>query len=112
MLEPQRRWVVFWCIMAVQRGWTIEETANTLLEASAKAQERARLHKGANPHKVFIAQFRAGIKIPSGRTRSGPLSAHHGAEWRCGGDRQTGRGLGIESTPGEFINLAPSPLIK
>lgn len=34
----------FWCMMAAQRGWNIEETANKLMEVSAKAQERARLH--------------------------------------------------------------------
>jgi hypothetical protein len=34
----------FWCMMAAQRGWSIEETAHKLLEVSAKAQERARLH--------------------------------------------------------------------
>ena len=34
----------FWCMMAAQRGWSIEETANKLLHVSAKAQERARLH--------------------------------------------------------------------
>jgi hypothetical protein len=33
----------FWCMMAAQRGWSIEETASKLLEVSAKAQERARL---------------------------------------------------------------------
>jgi hypothetical protein len=33
----------FWCMMAIQRGWNIEETANKLLEVSPKAQERARL---------------------------------------------------------------------
>jgi hypothetical protein len=33
----------FWCMMAIQRGWSIEETANKLLEVSPKAQERARL---------------------------------------------------------------------
>jgi len=33
----------FWCMMASQRGWGIEETANKLLEVSGKAQERARL---------------------------------------------------------------------
>jgi hypothetical protein len=31
----------FWCMMAAQRGWSIEETASKLLEVSAKAQERA-----------------------------------------------------------------------
>jgi DNA primase RepB-like protein len=34
----------FWCMMAAQRGWSIEETANKLMEVSARAQERARLH--------------------------------------------------------------------
>jgi RepB DNA-primase from phage plasmid len=33
----------FWCMMASQRGWSIEETANKLMEVSSKAQERARL---------------------------------------------------------------------
>jgi hypothetical protein len=33
----------FWCMMAAQRGWSIEETANKLLEVSARAQERMRL---------------------------------------------------------------------
>jgi hypothetical protein len=30
-------------MLAAQRGWSIEETANELMEVSAKAQERARL---------------------------------------------------------------------
>jgi hypothetical protein len=34
----------FWCMMAAQRGWSIEETASKLLEVSARAQEHARLH--------------------------------------------------------------------
>lgn len=34
----------FWCMLAAQRGWSIEETADKLLEVSAKAQERAHLH--------------------------------------------------------------------
>jgi hypothetical protein len=34
----------FWCMMAAQRGWSIEEVANKLLEVSARTQERARLH--------------------------------------------------------------------
>jgi len=33
----------FWCMMAAQRGWSIEETAGKLLEVSARAQERTRL---------------------------------------------------------------------
>jgi hypothetical protein len=35
---------LFWFMMAAQRGWSIEETANKLLEVSAKAQDRARLY--------------------------------------------------------------------
>ena len=34
--------------MAAQRGWSIEETANKLLEVSAKAQERVRLRDEGN----------------------------------------------------------------
>ena len=33
-----------WSMMAAQRGWSIEETANKLMEVSARAQQRARLH--------------------------------------------------------------------
>jgi hypothetical protein len=33
----------FWCKKAAERGWSIEEVANKLLEVSARAQERARL---------------------------------------------------------------------
>jgi hypothetical protein len=33
-----------WCMMAAQRGHSIEETANKLFEVSAKAQENARRH--------------------------------------------------------------------
>jgi len=36
----------FWCKMAAQRGHGIGEIADKLLEVSAKAQERARLHDG------------------------------------------------------------------
>jgi RepB DNA-primase from phage plasmid len=32
----------FWCKMAAQRGWSIEEAASKLLEVSEKARERAR----------------------------------------------------------------------
>jgi hypothetical protein len=34
----------FWCLMAAQRGHSIEDIADKLLEVSSKAQERARLH--------------------------------------------------------------------
>jgi hypothetical protein len=33
----------FWCMLAARRGWSIEESANKLLEVSARAQERVRL---------------------------------------------------------------------
>jgi hypothetical protein len=33
----------FWCKMAAQRGWSVEEIADKLMEVSSKAQERARL---------------------------------------------------------------------
>jgi hypothetical protein len=35
-------------LMAAQRGWSIEETANKLLEVSAKTQERVRLRDEGN----------------------------------------------------------------
>jgi hypothetical protein len=34
----------FWCMMAAQRGWSIDEVANKLLQVGARAQERARIH--------------------------------------------------------------------
>jgi hypothetical protein len=34
----------YWCRKAIQRGWSIEETANALLEISEKAQERVCLN--------------------------------------------------------------------
>jgi hypothetical protein len=34
----------FWCMMAAQRGHSIEDIAARLLEVSAKAQENARRH--------------------------------------------------------------------
>jgi hypothetical protein len=34
----------FWCLRAAQRGWSIEETADKLLEVSARAQDRARFN--------------------------------------------------------------------
>lgn len=41
---PDRSMADFlWCMMAAQRGCSIEETTNKLLEVSARAQERARL---------------------------------------------------------------------
>jgi hypothetical protein len=48
----------FWCLMASQRGWSIEETACKLLEVSGKAQERARL--GDEGYALITAQNAAG----------------------------------------------------
>jgi hypothetical protein len=47
-----------WCMMAAQRGWSIEETANKLMEVSARAQERARLHDEG--YALITAQNAAG----------------------------------------------------
>ena len=44
----------FWCMMAAQRGWSIEESARKLLEVSAKAQERSRL--GDEGYALITAQ--------------------------------------------------------
>ena len=41
--------------MAAQRGWSIEETAQKLLEVSEKAQERARL-QGDEGYALVTAQ--------------------------------------------------------
>lgn len=56
----------FWCMMASQRGWDIEETADKLLEVSAKAQERARL--GDEGYALIIAQ-NAAAAAERGRQR-------------------------------------------
>ena len=66
----------FWCMMAAQRDWSIEETANKLKEVSAKAQERARLNDEG--YALITAQ-------------NGTAAAERG--------RQRGRG---ESTPSLF----------
>jgi hypothetical protein len=56
----------FWCMMASQRGWNIEETANKLMEVSGKAQERARL--GDEGYSLITAQ-NASAAAKSGRQR-------------------------------------------
>jgi hypothetical protein len=66
----------FWCMMAAQRGWSIEETAKKLLEASAKAQERSRLRYDG--YALITAQNAA-------------AAAERG--------RQKGRGVGLLLTP-------------
>jgi hypothetical protein len=48
--EPDRSRADFmWCKWAVQRGWSIEETASRLVEVSEKAQERIRLKDDGYP---------------------------------------------------------------
>ena len=59
----------FWCMMAVQRGWSIEETANKLLEISAKAQERARLRDEG--YALITAQNAAAAATRGRRTGRG-----------------------------------------
>ena len=56
----------FWCMMAAQRGWSIEETANKLLDVSAKAQERARLHDEGY---ALITALNAATAAERGRKR-------------------------------------------
>jgi hypothetical protein len=57
-----------WCMMAAQRGWSIEETANKLLEVSAKAQERARLRDEG--YALITAQNAAAAAERRGRGRA------------------------------------------
>ena len=57
----------FWCTMAAQREWSIEETASRLLEVSGKAHERA--------------------------TQGRRLCAHHRAERRRGARKAAGSGM-------------------
>ena len=56
----------FWCLMAAQRGHSIEEPADKLLEVSARAQERARLHDEG--YALIIAQ-NAAAAAERGRKR-------------------------------------------
>jgi hypothetical protein len=57
-----------WCMMAAQRGWSIEDTANKLLEVSAKAQERARLRDEG--YALITAQNAAAAAQKRGRGRA------------------------------------------
>ncbi len=56
----------FWCKMAAQRGWSIEETAHKLVQVSEKAQERAR--SGDEGYALDTAQ-NAAAAAERGRTR-------------------------------------------
>jgi hypothetical protein len=58
----------FWCMLAAQRGWSIEETANKLLEVSAKAQERARLRDEGY---ALITAQKAAAAAMRGRRQTG-----------------------------------------
>lgn len=44
----------FWCMMAIRRGWSIEEVASKLLEFSPGAQER--LRRGDEGYALITAQ--------------------------------------------------------
>ncbi len=59
----------FWCMLAAKRGWSIEETASKLLEVSAKAQERARLHDEG--YALITAQNAAAAATRSRQTGRG-----------------------------------------
>jgi hypothetical protein len=76
--------------VAAQRGWSIEETANKLLEVSAKAQERARLHDEGY---ALITAQNAAAAVTRGRQagRGQDKVGEHKANmlgwpenWRCG----------------------------
>jgi len=56
----------FWCLMASQRGHSIEDIADKLLEVSGKAQERARLHDEGY---ALITAQNAAAAAERGRTR-------------------------------------------
>jgi hypothetical protein len=56
----------FWCMMASQRGWSIEETAHKLVEVSARAQERMRLKDEGYP---LITAQNAAAAAARGRQR-------------------------------------------
>jgi len=56
----------FWCMMASQRGWSIEEMASKLLEVSGRAQERA--HLGDEGYTLITAQ-NAAAAAERGRQR-------------------------------------------
>jgi hypothetical protein len=56
----------FWCRKAVQRGWSIQETANKLLEVSGKARERSLL--GDKGYALITAQ-NAAAAAERGRKR-------------------------------------------
>lgn len=51
----------FWCMMAAQRGHSIEDVAARLLEVSGKAQENARpqARQGVEPSFVSAHAWRA-----------------------------------------------------
>jgi hypothetical protein len=55
-------------MMAAQRGWSIEDTADKLLEVSSKAQERARLHDEGY---ALITAQNAAAAAERGRKRGG-----------------------------------------
>jgi hypothetical protein len=56
----------FWCMMAVQRGWSIEETAHKLVEVSERAQERVRLKDAGY---ALVTAENAAVAAAKGRQR-------------------------------------------
>jgi hypothetical protein len=59
------------CKWAVQRGWSIEDTAAKLAEVSAKAQERIRV-KGDEGY-TFLTARKAAAAVERERGRSQPV---------------------------------------
>lgn len=56
-----------WCYLALQRGWSAEETEAKLLEVSEKARERAR---GGDEGYVHVTVTNAQAWLELGRQRS------------------------------------------
>jgi hypothetical protein len=66
----------FWCMLAAQRGWTIEETAHKLVEVSARAQEGVRLKDqgyGLSPLTMEQQRPSAANSGARARTKGAPI---------------------------------------
>lgn len=57
----------FWCMMAVQRGWSTEETARKLVDVSERARERVRLKDEGY---ALVTAENAAAAAAKGRQRS------------------------------------------
>jgi hypothetical protein len=59
-----------WSKWAVQRGWSVEETAAKLTEVSAKAQERLRIKTDAGYALLTASNAAAAVERDRGRRQS------------------------------------------